>query len=724
MNPQYDSEPPDDYKCPISREPMRDPVMMADGHSYEKTSIEQWLTVFKDHAFWRSPMTNAEFSDKNQPRNLTLKKVIDTWCEAHAVSPAKPPEVDIDKPPASEQEQVNPEQERINYGKTREEMRALPWFLALAETESTLKKPLIVTQHMQEDATRALSEMRGDESEASLWKSFLYGGKVQNHNGAMAAVRMDNITALKLLYYISEQQTESSYCLYALADVVLKKIAQHRRIVMLAFLLETPMLIQPDKKSEVIESIKAACPQQYLMARSRFGEPFVAADLPFAFQETCFGERLAFFLENVMNVAEEINPNLVLPFVLKMKCGEALRVLKTHFETLELGPAQANILLNEDGSRCQKHALDFYSTAIRACNHISEEAKDILFNQAVDHLDGARLGFLLTHLTSFTGMDIRLVQHGLQVIDARVQRYRKLRPLVIPEAYVAMEFEGGEYSKTYLFLFCFICALLTLMPFVSMGLVFYFVPYFVNANDCNIRNAMISCDLNITTAFNVTCNGLFRTCLLEEGEYTYTNEWQVGDTNELRDMREVARASTSRSGLILLCVFATAFLLLITAGMSCCCWINRRRPTEEEGEKIEERQETIKEKSAKLDNRQTKFKNDLDTFISEKLMRSVFLLVEKGVLTRSGLEAWINYAYDQQASPEFAAQASSQAIKSALYQTAVALKDAELVKAYKPDSLAIDIANSQAPQSAQSFWQRYNPFAKKSDLSVRFLVRR
>ena len=37
-----DSEP-DAFVCPISFELMRDPVMCADGHTYERDAIERWL---------------------------------------------------------------------------------------------------------------------------------------------------------------------------------------------------------------------------------------------------------------------------------------------------------------------------------------------------------------------------------------------------------------------------------------------------------------------------------------------------------------------------------------------------------------------------------------------------------------------------------------------------------------------------------------------------------
>ena len=38
-----DSSAPPSFLCPISQEIMRDPVTCADGHSYERASIERWL---------------------------------------------------------------------------------------------------------------------------------------------------------------------------------------------------------------------------------------------------------------------------------------------------------------------------------------------------------------------------------------------------------------------------------------------------------------------------------------------------------------------------------------------------------------------------------------------------------------------------------------------------------------------------------------------------------
>ena len=37
------AEPPAEYLCPISMRTMVDPVVTADGQTYERTFIEEWL---------------------------------------------------------------------------------------------------------------------------------------------------------------------------------------------------------------------------------------------------------------------------------------------------------------------------------------------------------------------------------------------------------------------------------------------------------------------------------------------------------------------------------------------------------------------------------------------------------------------------------------------------------------------------------------------------------
>merc|ERR1712098_556027 len=51
---------PDQYKCSITHDLMKDPVMCADGHTYERHAIEEWLSL-KDTI----PITNQTLVNKN-----------------------------------------------------------------------------------------------------------------------------------------------------------------------------------------------------------------------------------------------------------------------------------------------------------------------------------------------------------------------------------------------------------------------------------------------------------------------------------------------------------------------------------------------------------------------------------------------------------------------------------------------------------------------------------
>lgn len=67
-----ESQEYDELLCPITREIMKDPVIAADGYTYDRSAICSWLESGKD----RSPMTNAVLAHKNLTPNRTLKMVI------------------------------------------------------------------------------------------------------------------------------------------------------------------------------------------------------------------------------------------------------------------------------------------------------------------------------------------------------------------------------------------------------------------------------------------------------------------------------------------------------------------------------------------------------------------------------------------------------------------------------------------------------------------------
>ncbi len=84
----------DEYKCAITHELPIDPVVAEDGHTYERSAIEQWL---ENHTPAKSPMTNEPMGKKLVPavqtRNaierLVQKGIIqgeaaDTWSQRQA----------------------------------------------------------------------------------------------------------------------------------------------------------------------------------------------------------------------------------------------------------------------------------------------------------------------------------------------------------------------------------------------------------------------------------------------------------------------------------------------------------------------------------------------------------------------------------------------------------------------------------------------------------------
>ncbi|XP_028991610.1 WD repeat, SAM and U-box domain-containing protein 1-like isoform X2 [Betta splendens] len=72
---QSGSESPDEFLCPISRELMKDPVIAADGYSYERESIESWIRGRNKS----SPMTNLPLQTTLLTPNRSLKTAITRW---------------------------------------------------------------------------------------------------------------------------------------------------------------------------------------------------------------------------------------------------------------------------------------------------------------------------------------------------------------------------------------------------------------------------------------------------------------------------------------------------------------------------------------------------------------------------------------------------------------------------------------------------------------------
>ncbi|KAK7254423.1 amino acid transmembrane transporter [Aureococcus anophagefferens] len=83
-----DHKVPDAYTCPITRELMREPVVCADGHTYEKAAIEAWFLEDKS----TSPKTGLALDSKHLVPNFAIRSAIDELREPR--SPPPPPPAD------------------------------------------------------------------------------------------------------------------------------------------------------------------------------------------------------------------------------------------------------------------------------------------------------------------------------------------------------------------------------------------------------------------------------------------------------------------------------------------------------------------------------------------------------------------------------------------------------------------------------------------------------
>ncbi|KAF8390051.1 hypothetical protein HHK36_024572 [Tetracentron sinense] len=72
---------PDDFLCPISLEPMRDPVIVATGQTYERSYIQRWI----DCGNKTCPKTQQKLQNLTLTPNYVLRSLITQWCEEHNI---------------------------------------------------------------------------------------------------------------------------------------------------------------------------------------------------------------------------------------------------------------------------------------------------------------------------------------------------------------------------------------------------------------------------------------------------------------------------------------------------------------------------------------------------------------------------------------------------------------------------------------------------------------
>jgi len=72
-------EPPDDLICPITQELMNNPVIAADGHTYERVAIERWLKTNTTHRIRQ--VRSRDFECKILVSNHLVCRQIREWKE-------------------------------------------------------------------------------------------------------------------------------------------------------------------------------------------------------------------------------------------------------------------------------------------------------------------------------------------------------------------------------------------------------------------------------------------------------------------------------------------------------------------------------------------------------------------------------------------------------------------------------------------------------------------
>ncbi|KAF3959604.1 hypothetical protein CMV_015600 [Castanea mollissima] len=78
---------PDDFRCPISLELMKDPVIISTGQTYERACIKKWL----EGGHGTCPKTQQILSRTNLTPNYVLSSLISNWCEMNGVEPSNRP---------------------------------------------------------------------------------------------------------------------------------------------------------------------------------------------------------------------------------------------------------------------------------------------------------------------------------------------------------------------------------------------------------------------------------------------------------------------------------------------------------------------------------------------------------------------------------------------------------------------------------------------------------
>jgi hypothetical protein len=102
--------PPQEFLCPITMEIMMNPVVMSDGHTYERAAITQALARNPV-----SPMTRQPMSMNNARTNYALKSLINSWITQNNISKQSEDQESAPKYELEEKPQPQPQPQPIRH---------------------------------------------------------------------------------------------------------------------------------------------------------------------------------------------------------------------------------------------------------------------------------------------------------------------------------------------------------------------------------------------------------------------------------------------------------------------------------------------------------------------------------------------------------------------------------------------------------------------------------
>ncbi|KAL0374794.1 UNVERIFIED_CONTAM: E3 ubiquitin-protein ligase PUB22 [Sesamum radiatum] len=91
-------EVPPYFLCPIALDIMKDPVTISTGITYDRDSIEKWIFSQKTNT---CPVTKQVLYDTELTPNITLRRLIQSWCTlhaAHGIQRLPTPKAPVSKP--------------------------------------------------------------------------------------------------------------------------------------------------------------------------------------------------------------------------------------------------------------------------------------------------------------------------------------------------------------------------------------------------------------------------------------------------------------------------------------------------------------------------------------------------------------------------------------------------------------------------------------------------